>query len=60
MTGHDLRVERTKARMSAEDVARHMGVSRARVSKIESQEAPTVDAVRRYLVAVAARLRDVA
>ena len=60
MTGHDLRVERTKARMSAEDVARHMGVSRARVSKIESQEAPSEDAVRRYLVAVAARLRDVA
>ena len=60
MTGHDLRVERTKARMSAEDVARHMGVSRARVSKIESQEAPTVDAVIRYLAAVAARLRDVA
>ena len=60
MTGHDLRVERTKARMSAEDVARHMGVSRPRVSKIESQEAPSEDAVRRYLVAVAARLRDVA
>ncbi len=53
MTGHDLRVERTKARMTAEDVARHMGVTRARVSAIESRERPTEAAVTRYLAAIA-------
>jgi len=54
MTGHDLRVERTKARMTAEDVARHMGVTRARVSAIESRERPTEAAVSRYLAAIVA------
>ena len=52
MTGLDLRVERTKVRMSAEDVARHMGVTRTRVTYIERLEQPTAVAIARYLAAI--------
>lgn len=47
-TGLDLKVERVRNRIKATDLARAMGVSRQRVSAIESLAHVPTDAVDRY------------
>jgi transcriptional regulator with XRE-family HTH domain len=51
-TGPSLRAERVKRSLRAEDVARAIGLSRRRVSAIETSAAPSERDVERYLDAV--------
>lgn len=52
-TGIDLKVERTRARVLAKDVAKAMGISDSRLSKIEGQDRVTERMRARYLLALA-------
>lgn len=52
MNGLDLRVERVKADVAAQDIAREMGVSKGRVSQIEASRVVTAETQRRYLDAL--------
>lgn len=51
-TGLDLKVERTRARVKGTVLAREMGISTSRLSKIEDQPSLTERMRDRYLVAL--------
>lgn len=52
MRGMDLKLKRVARRVSGVQIAREMGVSRARVSYIETLDVVTVQAAGRYLAAL--------
>lgn len=52
LTGIDLKVERVRADVPLKDVARQMGVSSSRLSRIEDQERLTDSMRERYLSAL--------
>lgn len=52
VTGLDLKLQRTAARLDAQDVAAAMGVTPARVSQIEALAVVTEKTARRYVTAV--------
>lgn len=52
VTGLDLKLRRTAARLDAQDVASAMGVTPARVSQIEALAVVTEKTAHRYLAAV--------
>lgn len=52
-TGLDLKVRRTAARVKATDLAAQMGVSKSRISAIEREQFPSLEARERYLRALA-------
>ena len=54
VTGMDLRVERVRARTTATRLALQMGVSRQRVSQIESMAVVSAPLAQRYRIALAA------
>ena len=53
-SGTDLKIARVRRGIRAVDVARELGVSKQRVSQIESTTFPTRAAIRRYLAALEA------
>ena len=52
MTGFDLKLKRVAARVTGRALAAEMGVSPARVSRIEATQFPTEETVGRYLSAL--------
>ncbi len=53
MTGLDLKIERTRARIKAQDIAAAMGISPGRLSRIENGRAQITERMReRYLNAL--------
>ena len=51
-TGMDLKLERTRRRVKAMDLANAMGVTSSRISTIENLAAVTPDAAERYRAAL--------
>lgn len=52
-TGLDLKVERTRLRVTGRQLAQEMGVSAGRISHIEAEQFPSADIVKRYRDALA-------
>lgn len=51
-SGLDLKVERTRARVKAKQIADVMGVSSSRVAAIEREQFPSIETVTRYRAAL--------
>lgn len=52
-SGLDLKIERTRAKVTATRLADACGVNRQRIGQIEADESPTADWVKRYREALA-------
>lgn len=58
VSGLDLKLERTAARVTGTDIARVMGVSKSRVSAVEAYAVVTPEMVVRYRAAIATCVQE--